>query len=104
MSSGTRAATCTEPSFDVTVARSPLRVPVPRIRSFLNLSFDASSAFVMEPRGYLLHTSTAAECLVTFNAVVGDCDGPYPFFDDGRLIAQGNSSSARGISAGMRFR
>jgi 3',5'-cyclic AMP phosphodiesterase CpdA len=60
--------------------------PSPAHQVVLDLSSDAPSAFVMEPPGYLLHSWTETEGLVSFSAVVGDYDGPYPFFEDGKLI------------------
>ena len=40
----------------------------------------------MEPPGFMLHWWNDSR-LVTHTAVIGDYDGPYPFFDaDGKLI------------------
>jgi 3',5'-cyclic AMP phosphodiesterase CpdA len=49
----------------------------------LDLRPHGRSAFVLEPPGYQLHQWTEGAGLVTHTAVVGEFDGPYPFFDDG---------------------
>lgn len=52
----------------------------------LDLRDDAPSAFVMEPPGYQIHMWRADTGVVSHTAMVGDYDGPYPFFKDGKLI------------------
>jgi len=53
----------------------------------LDLAPDAPSAFVLEPPGYQLHRWIDGTGLVTHTAVIGDFEGPYPFYDPaGRLI------------------
>lgn len=52
----------------------------------LDLRQDGPSAFCMEPPGFMLHRWKGGQ-LVSHAAVIGDFDGPYPFFEpDGRLI------------------
>jgi len=52
----------------------------------LDIHPDAPSRFRMEPPGFMLHWWNDGQ-LVTHAAVIGDYDGPYPFFDaDGKLI------------------
>jgi len=52
----------------------------------LDVAPNASAMFKMEPPGYLLHYWNG-EGLVTHHAVIGDFDGPYPFFaESGQLI------------------
>jgi 3',5'-cyclic AMP phosphodiesterase CpdA len=67
---GTIAVTCPSPAHQVA----------------LDLSPGGPSAFVLEPPGYMLHRWTESEGLVSFYAVVGEYEGPYPFYEDGRLI------------------
>jgi 3',5'-cyclic AMP phosphodiesterase CpdA len=53
----------------------------------LDLAADAPSAFTMEPPGCLIHAWAGDGRIVTHQAVLGNFDGPYPFFeDDGALI------------------
>lgn len=52
----------------------------------LDLARDATSAFVMEPPGFLIHAWSDTGGLVTHSAVIGEFDGPHPFFADGVLI------------------
>jgi 3',5'-cyclic-AMP phosphodiesterase len=66
---GTIASTCPSPAHQVA----------------LDLRPDAPSAFMLEPPGYQLHHWNGAQ-LVTHTACIGDFAGPYPFFDDGKLI------------------
>lgn len=52
----------------------------------LDLAPDAEAMFKMEPPGYLLHLWNG-EGIVTHHAVIGDFEGPHPFFTDkGQLI------------------
>jgi Icc protein len=52
----------------------------------LDIAADAAAMFKMEPPGYLLHYWNG-ESLVTHHAVIGDFDGPHPFFaENGQLI------------------
>jgi 3',5'-cyclic-AMP phosphodiesterase len=68
---GTIASTCPSPSHQVA----------------LDLADDALSRFVMEPPGFQLHLWTEGHGLVTHTAVLGDYDGPHPFYDaSGKLI------------------
>jgi 3',5'-cyclic AMP phosphodiesterase CpdA len=61
--------------------------PAPCHQVALDLRVDAPSAFVLEPPGYQLHHWIEGTGLVTHTAVLGDYEGPYPFYDkDGRLI------------------
>jgi 3',5'-cyclic AMP phosphodiesterase CpdA len=67
---GTIASTCPSPAHQVA----------------LDLADDAASRFVLEPPGFQLHLWTEARGLVTHTAAIGDYAGPYPFFEDGKLI------------------
>jgi 3',5'-cyclic-AMP phosphodiesterase len=66
---GTVAVTCPSPAHQVALDLLPDRPPM----------------LVMEPPGYMLHRWTD-EGFVTFGVAVGKFDGPYPFYDRGRLI------------------
>ena len=59
--------------------------PSPAHQVALDLLPDHPPMFVMEPPGYMLHRWTD-EGFVTFGVAVGKFDGPYPFYDRGRLI------------------
>jgi 3',5'-cyclic AMP phosphodiesterase CpdA len=66
--------------------RRVLTCPSPAHQVALDLQPDAPSCFRMEPPGYMLHRWHDGS-LVSHCAVIGDYDGPYPFFDpDGTLI------------------
>ena len=52
----------------------------------LDLTIDAASVFAMEPPGFLVHAWSSTGPLVSHVAFSGDCAGPYPFHDSGRLI------------------
>jgi 3',5'-cyclic AMP phosphodiesterase CpdA len=60
--------------------------PSPSHQVALDLRDDAPSAFVMEPPGFQLHLWTDGAGLVSHTAFVEDFPGPYPFFQDGKLI------------------
>lgn len=66
--------------------RRVLTSPSPAHQVALDIRPDAPSRFRMEPPGYMLHWWADGR-IVSHGAVVGDYDGPYPFFDaDGLLI------------------
>jgi len=66
--------------------RRVLTSPSPAHQVALDIRPDAPSCFRMEPPGYLLHWWADGH-IVSHGAVIGDYDGPYPFFDaDGLLI------------------
>lgn len=52
----------------------------------LDLADDAQSRFVMEPPAYGLHAYTPETGIVSHTAYVGAFAGPYPFYENGRLI------------------
>ena len=52
----------------------------------LDLDESAPAHFNLEPAGYLLHRWHPQQGLVTHNAVFGNYDGPYPFYDADGLI------------------
>lgn len=52
----------------------------------LDLHPDAPLEFVMEPPACLLHVWRPGTGLLTHTSYIGDFDGPYPFFEHGRLI------------------
>jgi Icc protein len=67
---GTIASTCPSPSHQVA----------------LDLADDAASRFVMEPPGFCLHLWRKASGLVSHTASLGKFEGPYPFYEGGKLI------------------
>jgi len=67
---GTLASTCPSPSHQVA----------------LDLADDARSAFVMEPPGLQLHLWREGVGLVSHTAAIGQFAGPYPFYENGKLI------------------
>lgn len=66
---GTAAVTCPSPAHQVA----------------LDLQPDGPAMFVMEPPGYMLHR-WSDQRFVSFGVAIGDFDGPYPFYEQGRLI------------------
>ena len=60
--------------------------PSPAHQLQLDLSFDAPPRFVMEPPGYQLHLWSPTLGLVSHTVVIGNFDGPYPFYDGDNLI------------------
>ena len=52
----------------------------------LDLSDEAVSQFVMEPPGFQLHWWNQEVGMVSHTAVIGQFDGPYPFYDGDALI------------------
>jgi Icc protein len=60
--------------------------PSPAHQVALDLAPDARSQFVMEPPGYQLHAYTPATGVVSHTAYVGAFAGPYPFYENSRLI------------------
>jgi 3',5'-cyclic AMP phosphodiesterase CpdA len=60
--------------------------PSPSHQVALDLDDDAVSRFVMEPPGFQLHLWRDGAGLVTHTAAIGDFDGPYPFYEGGKLI------------------
>ena len=67
---GTIASTCPSPAHQVA----------------LDLARDAQSRFVMEPPGFQLHLWRKGHGVVTHTAAIGQFDGPYPFYEGGKLI------------------
>jgi 3',5'-cyclic AMP phosphodiesterase CpdA len=66
--------------------RPALTCPSPAHQVALDIDENAPSRFRMEPPGFMLHWWHDGR-LVSHTAVIGDYDGPYPFFDaEGRLI------------------
>jgi 3',5'-cyclic AMP phosphodiesterase CpdA len=63
---GTIAITCPSPAHQVTLDFAP----------------EAQPGFSMEPPGYLLHRWIDSTGITTYTAVIGDYEGPYPFYDD----------------------
>jgi 3',5'-cyclic AMP phosphodiesterase CpdA len=61
-------------------------VPGPAHQVALDLSPDAPSRFVMEPPAYALHAYAPETGLVSHMAFVGEFAGPYPFYENGKLI------------------
>lgn len=66
---GTMAITCPSPAHQVA----------------LDLWSDQPAMFVMEPPGYMLHYWSEKR-FITFGVAVGEFEGPYPFYEDGKLI------------------
>jgi Icc protein len=67
---GTIASTCPSPSHQVA----------------LDLADDAASRFVMEPPGFCLHLWRKDTGVVSHTASLGSFEGPYPFYEGGKLI------------------
>lgn len=67
---GTVASTCPSPSHQVA----------------LDLADDAQSRFVMEPRQFQLHLWQEGCGTVTHTATIGEFEGPFPFYEGGKLI------------------
>lgn len=66
--------------------RPALTCPSPAHQVALDIDPAAPSCFRMEPPGFMLHWWNEGK-LVTHTAVIGDYEGPYPFFGtDGKLI------------------
>lgn len=66
--------------------RPALTCPSPAHQVALDLRAEAPSCFRMEPPGFMLHRWEGGT-LVSHTAVLGEFDGPHPFFDaEGRLI------------------
>lgn len=66
--------------------RPAMTCPSPAHQVALDIHPDAPSRFCMEPPGFMLHWWNDGQ-LVTHTAVIGDYEGPFPFFDaDGKLI------------------
>ena len=60
--------------------------PAPCHQVALDLRPDGPSRFTMEPPGYQLHAWIEGTGLVTHTAVIGDYDGPYPFYEPGGAL------------------
>ncbi|HEX3480322.1 MAG TPA: hypothetical protein VHT91_35160, partial [Kofleriaceae bacterium] len=60
--------------------------PSPSHQVALDLADDAASRFMLEPPGFQLHLWREGAGVVTHTAAIGDFAGPYPFFEDGKLI------------------
>lgn len=60
--------------------------PSPSHQVALDLADDAASRFVMEPPGFQLHLWREGEGVITHTAAIGDFAGPYPFYENGKLI------------------
>ena len=66
--------------------RPAMTCPSPAHQVALDIDPEAPSCFTMEPPGFMLHWWNGRR-LVTHTAVIGNYDGPHPFFDaDGKLI------------------
>ncbi|MFE8873275.1 phosphodiesterase [Acetobacter persici] len=52
----------------------------------LDFTSNAPSCFTMEPGGYLLHAFLQADEAVTHYVSIGEWAGPYPFFQNGKII------------------
>jgi 3',5'-cyclic AMP phosphodiesterase CpdA len=60
--------------------------PSPSHQVALDLADDAAARFLLEPPGFQLHLWREGAGVVTHTAAIGDFAGPYPFFEDGKLI------------------
>lgn len=60
--------------------------PSPSHQVALDLADDAASRFVLEPPGFQLHLWREGAGVVSHTAAIGDFAGPYPFFENGKLI------------------
>jgi hypothetical protein len=70
------------PSHDLAPLRRDHRIELSESGSPVTLDFspDAEPGFTMEPPGYLLHRWTDSEGITSYSAVIGDYEGPYPFY------------------------
>lgn len=60
--------------------------PSPAHQVALDLAADAESRFVMEPPAFKLHAWTPQTGVISHTGYVGRFAGPYPFFENGKLI------------------
>ena len=60
--------------------------PAPAHQVALDLDPSAASRFVMEPPGFQLHLWREGLGVVSHTACIGRLDGPYPFYEGGKLI------------------
>lgn len=66
--------------------RAAMTCPSPAHQVALDIDPEAPSCFRMEPPGFMLHWWNGNR-LISHVAVIGNYDGPYPFFDpSGKLI------------------
>ncbi|MFN5542100.1 MAG: phosphodiesterase [Betaproteobacteria bacterium] len=63
-----------------------MTAPAPAHQICLDLSPDASSAWTLEPPGFVLHALSDANLLSSHVVASGQFGGPYPFHSDGQLI------------------
>lgn len=69
--------------FGCTIAST---IPAPAHQVCLDLAPDAVSAWTLEPPGFGLHALTPSGRLVSHTASSGNYEGPFPFFEGGKLI------------------
>ena len=60
--------------------------PSPAHQVVLDFMPDAPSQFALEPPGYLLHRWSDGEGMTSYGVVIGDYEGPYPFYERGKPI------------------
>jgi Icc protein len=60
--------------------------PSPSHQVALDLDDEAASRFVMEPPAFQLHLWSKGVGLVSHTAAIGEFAGPYPFYENGKLI------------------
>jgi Icc protein len=60
--------------------------PSPSHQVALDLDDDAASRFVMEPPAFQLHLWQAGHGLVSHTVAIGEFEGPFPFYEGGKLI------------------
>lgn len=60
--------------------------PSPAHQAALDLDPNAPPMFMLEPPGFQLHLWTERMGLVSHTATIGDFQGPYPYFQDGKRI------------------
>lgn len=60
--------------------------PSPSHQVALDLRHDGPSAFVMEPPACQIHVWYPDQGLVSHISFIGRFDGPYPFYENGKLI------------------
>jgi 3',5'-cyclic-AMP phosphodiesterase len=60
--------------------------PSPAHQVALDLSPAAKSQFAMEPPGFMLHAYVPGAGVVSHTAFIGEFAGPFPFFENGKLI------------------
>ena len=60
--------------------------PSPAHQVVLDFMPEAPAQFALEPPGYLFHRWNESEGMTSYGVVIGDYEGPYPFYERGKPI------------------